>query len=97
MGNLFFKDGKPYYTNEAEVKCQSGGKSCVVEIEADVTEIINACKEILRGKGNDWTLEEYSLARQISYNWTKMSETAKKLGIKTARFGKVNENKEEVK
>ena len=97
MGNLFFKDGKPYYTNEAEVKCQNGGKSCVVEIEADVTEIINACKEILKGKGNDWSLEEYNLARQISYNWTKMSETAKKLGIKTARFGKVNENKEEIK
>lgn len=96
MGTLFFRDGKPYYTNDAEVNCQSG-KKCAVEIEADVIEIVNACKKYLGGKKKDWNLEEYNLARQISYNWTKMSETAKKFGIQTARFGRVKENKEEIK
>ena len=93
MGNLFFKEGKPYYTNEAEVKCGNSGKSCVVEIEADVTEIVNACKEYLREQNKDWNMDEYNLARQITYNWTKMSETAKKLGVKTRRPNKKKENK----
>ena len=83
MSNLYFKDGKPYYQNDAEVECKSG-KNCVVNVVADVVEVLDACRKHLRDTP-EWNIDDYNLARQITYNWTKMSDTAKKLNIDTKR------------
>ena len=82
MSNIFFKEGKPFYACESEVECAEG-KKCVNHITADITKIIVECKKFL-GK-EKWNKEEYELARLISHNWTKMSKTAKELGINTSQ------------
>ncbi len=83
MSNIFFKEGKPFYACESEVECHEG-KKCINQITADITEIIVECKKHL-GKSVKWSQEEYELARLISHNWTKMTKTAKELGIDTTK------------